>query len=483
MAKTKVQQEQPCLNDIGAERAVIAALLTHGADAVLDLEELVDTNDFYAAHHRTLFTICKSLVHDQGATTFDVPTLMAKLHSGGFENLVGKGRDEEYLNSLLTETVSMENARSLAAVVFKLGLGRRGYLITRYVQQQLREITGNESVTEILAKMEDPIFGFAAKAVQHESPLKSMAEGYMEILEALASDPKDIIGLPTGFQRFDGAIGGGLRPGAIAIVGARPKIGKSFFCLNVGYNIAAAQVPVLYLDTELPYKWQLLRLASLISGVELNRIENGLFGSNDDEREAVFGAKTIVDSLPFTHCSIAGQSVESALAMVRRWLVRRVGFLPNGKAKPCAVIYDYLKLMSMDDLSHKNMQEFQVLGSFLTMMHNFTLQYDIPMLCTVQLNRDGGEKEDGTVISGSDRILWLASSFSILKRKSAQELQEDPPANGDRKLVVTDTRFGAGMEPGNYINVKADLTRARMSEGLTFGQASKNFTGNSKKQS
>lgn len=472
----------PCLNDVGAERAVIAAILTGGADAMLDIEEILTTNDFYGRHHGRIFTILKHLVHDKSATAFDIPTIIATAKMLGFDQLIGKNKDEEYLASLFSESVGLDNARSLAAVVWKLSTGRQAYQCTRSIQKDLKDLNGSESIEEILKMIEEPVFDFTGKIVSQDNQLVTIGDNFDEIIGALAADPKDIIGLPTGFQLFDHAIGGGLRPGGITVVGARPKVGKSFYCLNVSYNIAQTKIPVLYLDTELPQKWQLLRLASLISGVKLDRIETGQFASQPDESSAVYGARQSIQALPLTHYSIAGQSVDNSLSIVRRWLAKYVGFLPNGKAKPCVILYDYLKLMDGGDIRN-NLAEYQVLGLLLTKMHNFALQYDIPILATVQVNREGTNKDAGDVISGSDRILWLASSFTLLRKKTPDEMTDDPASNGDRVLKVTDTRFGAGMEPGEYINVKSDLSKARMTEGKTFSQQLKANKKKDKKKS
>jgi replicative DNA helicase len=300
-------------------------------------------------------------------------------------------------------------------------------------------------------------------------------------MKALAGQPKDLVGLPTGFQAYDHAIGGGLRGGTVNVVGARPKGGKSFFCLNIAHNLASYGVPVLYLDTELSHKVQMMRLAALVTGVEITQIETGKFAANPDEAKAVYAGQGHLDKLPLTHCSIAGQSIKPVLSIIRRWLTKRVGFTSAGTAKSCCVIYDYIKLMDAHDIKG-NLAEFQLLGFLLTEMNNFALKYDLPIFATAQLNRAGGSQEDGSVLSQSDRILWLCSSFTILKRKSTEEANLDPLTNGDRKLVVTDTRYGAGLDVGDYINLQCDLSRARMTEGPRFSQvAAEGLLGNKQK--
>jgi hypothetical protein len=126
----------------------------------------------------------------------------------------------------------------------------------------------------------------------------------------------------------------------------------------------------------------------------------------------------------------------------------------------------------MDDSAFKNnLQEYQLLGFLTTALHNFAVKFKLPILATIQLNRDGINKQDSSVVSGSDRIGWLCSNFTILKPKSDDELNEDPPSNGTKKLVVTDTRYGPGMESGEYINIKNELEVAKMSEGKPFSMA------------
>jgi len=294
-----------------------------------------------------------------------------------------------------------------------------------------------------------------------------MSNNFEETLKALSESPKDIIGLPTGFNNFDHAIGGGLRRGTVSVIGARAKKGKSSIALNIAKNISKLNIPVLYLDSEMTQAEQMSRLISLLSGVDIKRIETGQFSTNEEENNTVWSIKEEIENLPMTHCIIAGQSIEATLSICRRWLTKNVGFEDNGLTKPCLIIYDYLKLMDTDGFKG-NLQETQLLGFLITALHNFALKWSLPILATVQLNRDGVQGEGGEFIAGSDRILWLCSNFTILKDKTKEDFIEDGLNNGNKKLIVTDTRFGPGLSKGDYINIKADLSISRMEEGNSF---------------
>jgi len=223
------------------------------------------------------------------------------------------------------------------------------------------------------------------------------------------------------------------------------------------------------------------RFISLVTGVECLRIESGKFSTIDEEKEAVWSCKESIKNFPITHSSIAGLSTEAILSLCRRWIIKDVGMADNGMTNPCLIIFDYLKLMSADDLKG-NIQETQLLGFLMTSLHNFALKFNIPIFATVQLNRDGVEREGSEVISGSDRILWLCSSFSILKNKTQEDLIEDGPVNGTKKVIICDTRFGSGMNKGDYINIKANLSSSKLTEGKLFSQIIASSFENPKKK-
>jgi hypothetical protein len=103
----------------------------------------------------------------------------------------------------------------------------------------------------------------------------------------------------------------------------------------------------------------------------------------------------------------------------------------------------------------------------MTQLHNLATQYEIPIVAFVQLNRDGITKESTDTASGSDRIIWLCSNFTIFKRKSDEEIAEDGPTNGNRKLVPIISRHGGGLDDNDYINCHMKGWCAKIAEGKT----------------
>jgi len=157
---------------------------------------------------------------------------------------------------------------------------------------------------------------------------------------------------------------------------------------------------------------------------------------------------------------------ENILNHIKRWVMRDVGTDEEGRTNECLVIYDYLKLMASSGISN-SVAEFQALGFQIMDLHNLTVRLDIACQALCQLNRDGITREDTGSMSGSDRIVWLVTSLSYLKEKSAEELAEDGPRAGTHKVINLKARHGPGLHGGNYINFRMIGENAKLIEMIT----------------
>ena len=217
------------------------------------------------------------------------------------------------------------------------------------------------------------------------------------------------------------------------------------------------------LDTEMSKEDHLNRIIANLSGVPINEVATGNFTDNDEKTIKVKEAVESIKNIPYTYICVAGAPFEQILNSIKRWIMQEVGQDESGRTNECVVVYDYLKLMSSNSISN-NIQEYQALGFQITSLHNLAVKYDFPCLSFVQLNRDGITKESTDAVSGSDRLIWLCTSFSIFKNKSVEELAEDGPNAGNRKLVPIVSRHGPGMSDGNYINMQMLGEHANLNE-------------------
>ena len=460
------------LLDLGAERAVLAGLFTYGLESYVEISDLIDHNSFCHQNNQLIYKCIEKILLKE--TEVDLPALLSAADQLGFSETIQTKQELEYINSLMEFPVKKDNVIHFAAQIKKFEFARKIRSLASKIGRDIEEIKGDEDIDDIIGIVENPITEFLQDDDTRDKPEK-IGEGLEEYVDFLIENKCDQIGIPSGFDRYDAAIGGGLRRKCVDLVSARPKVGKSVFGDNVAVSVARKGVPVLMLDTEMSKEDHLNRILSSMSGVPISEISTGKFAQDEEKFIAVKSAMDEIKDIPYTYVSVAGAPFENILNHIKRWVIQEVGTDENGRTNECVVVYDYLKLMSSAGISG-NIQEYQALGFQITNLHNLAVKYDFACLAFVQLNRDGITKESTDAVSGSDRLIWLCTSFSIFKEKSAEELAEDGPKAGNRKLVPIVSRHGPGMQDGNYINLRMDGDYAKLSELRTRDEFIKSGT-------
>jgi len=454
------------LTDIPAERAVLAAIAQYGYDMYLDVADMIQETSFTVEYNRIVFNCIKHIFKGDKVDKLDVISILSAGSEMGIEPRLDDVKLQNHINTLFNCAVDERNARRFAKKIRKLEIARNLRDALDQVKDEVAGLTGEETLAHILNIAESKIFNFASNLSDTDASPKQISNSLSEYIDYLANNQIDQVGISTQFKIWDASIGGGLRPGTLNLIGARSGVGKSVISSNMGYYIANQHnIPVLNMDTEMTYEDHLHRLLAMASECYIYNIETGKFAQKPNEHEKVKRvAKEIEEKkLPYFHKSIAGMPFEEQLAVMRRWIVKEVGLKSDGKAKDCVIVYDYLKLMTAEGIS-SSMQEYQLLGLMMTTLHNFAVRYGIPILMFLQLNRDGVDKESTAAASGSDRIIWLCSNFTIFKEKSEEEMEESPSA-GTHKLVVLKARHGGGRNPLDYINCHFRGNMAKITEG------------------
>ena len=457
------------LSDIGSERAVLAGLMQYGLDAYVTVSDIVTEDTFTHLNNQILFKcVEKIVINDQKV---DIPSILSVAQQLNLYENINTDQEIKYIKSLLQFPVHKDNVFHFAIQIKKFEFARKIKLLISKISKDVDEVNGTESIDEIVKLLENPVTDFLREDDSGDVPEK-LSKNIREYIEFVESNPCDIIGIPSGYSRYDEAIGGGLRRQCVDLVSARPKVGKSIFTDNVALNVTKMGIPVLVIDTEMSEKDHFNRLIANISGVEVNEVAKGRYVSDDEKRTSVHDAVALIESIPYHYISVAGKPFEQILNLIKRWVMKEVGSDENGRTNNCLIIFDYLKLMSASSITN-NIQEYQALGFQITALHNLCVKLDIPCLAFVQLNRDGITKESTDAVSGSDRLIWLCTSFTIFKTKSPEELAEDGPNAGNRKLVPIVSRHGGGLEDGDYINMVMQGSHARLREIKTRNELKK----------
>lgn len=463
---------QESISNPASERVVIAGVIKHGEEAFIDVDDIIDTNTFVLTENQIIYSCLKKAL--ENSSTIDWPSLLSAASDLGLESSFSEKISPDHIKGVMNSDVKLENVRNHAIKIKKLQIARDVRLRAKRVISDINEVTGDETIDKIISVGESPFFELSAtlQGSVEDKPI-TLGNEIGDYVEHLETNPCDMLGISSGFASFDAAIGGGFRRKCVDLIAARPKTGKSMLADNIGAHISGKlNIPVLILDTEMSKEDHFNRLLARYSKIDINDISTGKFTKMVNGKERISQASNKIQEMPLDYIAIAGKPFEETLSIIRRWLIKNVGFDENGRLNDCMIIYDYLKLMASDEIND-SMKEFQVLGFQITKLHNFCVQYDCPCLSFVQLNRDGITKESTDVVSGSDRLIWLCSSFSIFKKKSDEEIAEDNGESGNRKLIPIVSRHGSGMEDYDYVNMNMEGGIATLTEKGTKSELMK----------
>jgi len=468
------------LADPSAERAVLSGIYKYGEETYIEIADILQPSSFTVDSNSMLFKCMQSIFSSNNPVkNIDLPSIYSVAQELGFNEILSRKEETQHLKAIIDFPVNKENIKKFASKIRKLEIARLLHAKLESTQDNLLDLTGSESISSILSIAEDAVLDFSTSlGNDQENEPEHIGNGLEEYIEYLSQNQIDQVGIPTGFPVYDEAIGGGLRRGTVNVIGARPKTGKTLLADNMGFYIAnKLKIPVLNMDTEMSKKDHIHRLMAMHTEIEIKKIETGKSTETPNNKNKIQKAIKDLNETPLYHKVIAGKAFDEQLSIMKRWLIKTVGLNDDGTAKNCVVIYDYLKLMDASGIS-SDMKEYQVLGFMMTALHNFAVKYQIPILAFIQLNRDGITKESTDSASGSDRIIWLCSNFSIFKRKSDEEIAEDGPNEGNRKLVPVISRHGGGLDDNDYINCHMKGWCAKITEGRTKLEISNNINKN-----
>lgn len=465
--------EKKQLENLASERAVLAGICQHGEDAWFDVDGLVEERTFTLDINRVIFSCLKNVIKNK--QKIDFSSILSSASSLFLSEIISEEKNLKHLHGILETKTKLENVRTHAQKIRRLQFARHLQNSLRDIYRDIDKISGEESLTHILSLAEKPIEEICLTYIREdEASPKKIGESIDEYLEHIQNNSGKSLGISSGYPSYDKAIGGGFRRKCVDLIAARPKCGKSCLADNVALHIAGSQnIPVLMLDTEMSTEDHWNRILANLSGIEINEIASGAFQKDPEKVDRVKRAASQIKSIPYHYMSIAGRPFEETLSIARRWLIKHVGYDEGGRLKDCLIIYDYLKLMTSESINN-NLAEFQVLGFQITQLHNFCVENDCPCLSFVQLNRDGITKESTDVAAGSDRLIWLCTSFSIFKDKTEDEISADGRKNGNKKLIPIVSRHGPGMEDEGYICLAMSGSIAKIKEIGTSRRLKKN---------
>lgn len=416
-------ERQP-LHDQDAEQAVLGGMLL-SADAIDDVLAVVKPEQFAAPKHETIF---RAIVYVYGqGDPVDPISVSAELTKRGELSKVGGAA---YLHHLVQTIPVAANAEYYAGIVHEKavlrGLAQAGQRITAIAYAQEGELADicNEAQTAVYTATE------VSKPEEEDVPLGDVMEGMLDELERIQNHKDEITGVPTGLRDFD-SLTGGLQPGQLIVIAARPAMGKSTLAIDFARCCSIKHgLPSQVFSLEMGRNEVAMRINSAEARVALHHMRLGTMTEDDWTRLArrmpdVSAAPLYIDDSP-----------NITINYIRSRARKRKA--KNGLS---LIVVDYIQLMESDTRSENRQQEVSKISRNLKLLAK---ELEVPVIALSQLNRGPEQRTDKKpVISDlreSGAIEQDADMVVLLHREDAYE--KESPRAGEADLIVAKHRNG-----------------------------------------
>jgi len=238
-----------------------------------------------------------------------------------------------------------------------------------------------QSSNKLLDEAESKIFALSQEQAKSSlSPLNVEVHSAIDHIEMLMNRGGDLTGLPTGFAVLD-SMTGGLQPGDLIIIAARPSMGKTALALNLARNVAVdAEKNVAVFSLEMTTQSLVMRLLASEAQVDASAFRNG-FISVESHGALVRAAETLAAA------DIWIDDTPAATVLEIRAKCRRM----HAQRGLDLVIVDYLQLARGDSNVQSREQEISEISRGLK---GLAKELNIPVVALSQLNRGPETRKD-----------------------------------------------------------------------------------------
>jgi replicative DNA helicase len=204
--------------------------------------------------------------------------------------------------------------------------------------------------------------------------------GHLDVLEAREKGITNA--MATGLHDLDEYLEGGLRPGELVIVGARPSMGKTALAMTIGLGMAQ-DYSVAMLSMEMPHLELRDRMTAMLGRVSLSSIKRPSGRDKLDWSRVVEGIER-AKKLNFYVTDQGGLNINQVRSKARN--VKRLHGLN-------VLLVDYIGLMAGTDARQPRAYQLEEISRGLKTLAK---ELQIAVVCLAQVNRKVEERADAT---------------------------------------------------------------------------------------
>ncbi len=409
-------------------------------EAIFDVADRLQPDMF--SDNRTGFVYRAVLSLMASGTAVDMLTVeneMRRLDNGLYIQLNGLS----FLSDMLLDVRSDAHIRIHADELVRCYTLRQ--LVNELKKKETEAQLPSADVTALLTGIED-LAGSLRDGMAHVSSMENAGAVAARVLdksyrEQALLESGEISRLFFGLHDLD-TMTGGLYKEELTVVAGRPSMGKSAVALWMALHQARQGTAVAYFSVEMSKEQNVMRLLSMISGVNADSLR--FKGTTASDRARLEEAKKELERLPLTLEYCGSDTIEDMRAKAQS--LHKKGWL--------GVLYiDYLNLINII-LSKNDLQETTdlALGNIARKAKLMAEEMKIPVVLLAQLNRDVDRRQGShfpmlSDLRNSGAIEQVADGVIFVYRAEKYNIFYDPKTKEDLRgvgmLLVAKNRNGA----------------------------------------
>lgn len=376
-----------------AEACVLGGIVHRIETGQESLLYAVSEDDFWLPSHRKVYRCIRSL--SEKKQPIDLITLDAELtrlyprESGG--------EDLQALLRAVTEGVLYYNTERYIEIVKEAAARRKLLALSEQIATSV--MAPGEDLTALI----DRVRAELRDMVQTRTTWRTMTDVIVATFEDIERRQKgEIVGIKTGVADIDRATGG-FFPGELAVIGARPAVGKSAFGLQIAIDAASNGHKVCFVSCEMIDAQFGQRLISNTTSIDGMKLRNARLSA--DDWEMIAKAMGEYSALPISY-TFGSKTIED----LRSDIQRKVDL------DECdLVVIDYLQLLKT---KKRFEMEHERVGYISHALKEMTTDFKIPIVALAQAKRQNNNgrarcpvlddlRASGDIEQDADTVIFL----------------------------------------------------------------------------
>lgn len=424
--------------NLAMEQAVIAGLLS-SPDAIFDVADRLQPEMFSDQRLQFVYLAILSLVESgTGIDMLTVENEMLRKDRGLYEQLNGLS----FLSEMLLDVRTDAHIRIHADELVRCYTLRQ--LVNGLKKKETEAQLPSADVAQLLTGVEE-LAGALRNGMAHTSSMENagtVAQRVLEqsYLEQAQRESGEIIHIQSGLYDLD-VLTGGLYKGELTVIAGRPSMGKSAVALWMAVQAARQGKAVAYFSVEMSKEQNVLRLLSMLSGVNSDCLRYK--GTSAADRLRLAAAQKELESLPVTLEYCGSDTIDDMRAKAQSL---------HKQGKLGVLFIDYLNLINIV-ISKNHLQETTdlALGNIARKAKLMAEEMDIPVVLLAQLNREVDRRPPHLPVlsdlRNSGAIEQVADVVTFVYRSEKYNIFYDPKTKEDLHgiglLIVAKNRNGA----------------------------------------